>query len=248
MLDPSLALELRERPAGKRLMFQRWTDLLFLHYPLDPAIVQPMIPNGLTVDTFPDSAGIERAWIGFVPFRITDLSFGRAKIPTAHSFLETNVRTYVHLEGREPGVWFFSLEAESLLAVIGARASYGLPYWHADLSLLSSEGTLIYSGRRRGRRNPAYQVCASVGEPLGTAEPGAFEFFLVERYLLYSTWRGRLCRGQVHHRPYQLFSATFEGCAQDLTEAAGLPSLSFIHAVYSPRVEVDVFPIQKISN
>ena len=46
-----------------------------------------------------------------------------------------NVRTYVRGSRRERGVWFFSLEANGLAAVLGTRVSYGLPYRCAEMRI-----------------------------------------------------------------------------------------------------------------
>ena len=114
-LDPALQLALRERPSGRIVMRQQWRELLFLHFPCDPAEIAPLLPPGLAVDTFPDAAGVERAWIGLVPFLMKNVRWAFApRVPGTHTFPETNVRTYVHREGRDPGVWFFSLDAATL--------------------------------------------------------------------------------------------------------------------------------------
>src|SRR5579862_5442485 len=98
-------------------MFQSWRDLLFLHFSLPVSEIQTLLPVGLEVDTFPNSEGIDRAWVGLVPFRMEGIRPRRLPaLPWISAFPETNVRTYVHQGGRRPGVWFFSLDAARWLA------------------------------------------------------------------------------------------------------------------------------------
>src|SRR5690349_5532277 len=105
-------LKLREKPEGFRVMYQKWRDLTFLHYSIEPEWLRGHVPPELDIDTFPNANGEERAWVGLIPFWMTGV---RARFfpptPGLHQFAETNVRTYVHRNGKEPGVWFFSLDA-----------------------------------------------------------------------------------------------------------------------------------------
>ena len=89
-------------------MRMTWRSLLFLHWPLPPDAVRPLLPAEMTLDTFDGSA-----WVGLVPFTMTGVKFRwLGSIPSMRRFHECNVRTYVHRDG-EPGVWFFSLDAAS---------------------------------------------------------------------------------------------------------------------------------------
>src|SRR5205085_1965911 len=102
----------------------------------DPAAIQRLLPAGLTVDTFPDAQGEEKAWIGLVPFRMEGV---RPRflppLPGLSAFPETNVRTYVHNEGKAAGVWFFSLDADQSIACWAARRFFGLPYFKAAMTV-----------------------------------------------------------------------------------------------------------------
>ncbi len=105
------------------LMYQNWHHLLFLHWEIPPQELQALIPAGLTVDTFEG-----KAYAGLIPFTMTGVRpVLTPPLPGISSFHEVNVRTYVHREGCDPGVWFFSLDASSTLAVAAARAAYKLP-------------------------------------------------------------------------------------------------------------------------
>lgn len=234
----------RVRPDARVVMRMSWRHLLFLHYTLDPEVVQKLLPPGLTVDTFPDQAGQERAWIGVVPFTMCNIRpLGLPVLPWLGAFHETNVRTYVHREGHKPGVWFFSLDAARWLACRVARLTFGLPYHHAAMDMKVGEAGVTYATRRR-RQEAALRLAYSIGEPLVSEVP-SLEFWLAERYYLYSLHRGALMRGQVHHPPYPLRSATVSECASTLAEGSALPSGPWVHTCYSPGVDVEVFALER---
>ncbi len=233
-------LRAREVPAERPVMRQIWRHLGFLHWPVDAAAVARLLPPGLELDTFD---GV--AYLGLVPFTIPLSRTPRLGFPIAPAFHEVNLRTYVHRGGRDPGVWFFSLDAGSRLAVAGARAAYHLPYFAARMSLQATEGAAIaYRSRRRG--GGAAAELASRYAPTGPAAPaapGTREFFLAERYLLYA-WTGRrLSSARVHHLPYPLQPAVASDVRETLTSAAGLPPTigppALVH--YAREVDVRIF-------
>ena len=241
VLDPSLQVGLSERPTGRAIMRQSWRDLLFLHFACDPMEVQEMLPKGLTVDTYPNAAGVEQAWIGLVPFLMKDVRIPPLPlIPGTHAFPETNVRTYVHCGGRDPGVWFFSLDAANRLAVMIARAAFGLPYFHSHASHVREVERIAYRG---ARPEASYEITIRLGSELPRPLPGTLEHFLVERYLLYTERRGRLRCGRVHHLPYTLREARIELLEESLVRSSGLTSKPFTHIVFSEGVDVEVFAL-----
>src|SRR5438105_12906065 len=176
-------LSIRSQPRGWPLMHQNWRKLLFMHWPISAELLRPLIPQELEIDTFDD-----KAWIGIVPFTMWGIraSF-LPSIPGTSAFHELNVRTYVHYQG-VPGVWFFSLDAASRLAVWGARRFYHLPYFNAEMSLRQQGNLIKYNSQRRDSRGAPAQLDAdwTIGESLAEARPGSLEFFLTERYCLYS--------------------------------------------------------------
>ena len=225
-------------------MRQRWRDLLFLHFACDPAEIASLLPPGLSVDTFPDDTGEERAWVGLVPFRMTGVRWAFAPpIPGTHTFLETNVRTYVHREGHEPGVWFFSLDAANRLAVAIARAAFSLPYFPARMTFERRGERLDYRGVRG---DESYAIRDLVGATKPTPVPGGLDFFLLERYLLYASQGGRLLSGRVHHAPYAIHAVEPQDEAETLVRAAGIEPRAFTHRAFSQGVDVDVFPLRTL--
>jgi len=228
------------RPNARPSGHQTWEKLLFVHYAFPPEVVRPLVPKELELDLWEDGL----AWVGLVPFEMKGIR--PAFVPVGLDFLETNLRTYVSRKD-EPGVFFFSLEASSLLAVEAARFGWGLPYFHADMSLREEGDRVIYSTTRRGTAIPARSVFEyRVGKRLGPSEPGTLEHFLLERYYLFTAQDGRVSKGHVHHTPYPAHRAELlrhDDGVDGLLHAAGLPVPSGPPAAvhYSPGVEVEVF-------
>ena len=224
------------RPSGANAGTQRWRELLFVHWAVPLEAVRPLVPAELELDAWDG-----RAWIGVVPFRMEAIRTAWMPRPTAMDFLELNVRTYVHHRGK-PGVWFFSLEASSWLAVKTARTVWSLPYHHARMSV-QTEGARVRYATARQADGARFEVDYEVGEELGPSAPGTLEHFLLERYLLFSTRRGRILEGQVNHPPYVAHRARVDRVHDDLMAAAGLPAADrmpdTVH--FSPGVEVEVF-------
>ena len=235
------------RPAGRPVMYQRWRHLTFLHWSLPPEVMAPLLPPGLTLDTFEG-----RAWVGLVPFTMQGVRpRGLPAVSFLSDFHETNVRTYVHHRGGHPGVWFFSLEAANALAVRLARSWFKLPYHHAEMTLSAEPGGtgFAYHSRRRWPP-PTPGTCAVRATPRGPvlpSVPGTLQHFLVERYFLYSRAHDVLYRGQVHHPPYQVRSADVEGLDESLLAAAGIPRPAEAPlAHFSEGVDVDVFRLERV--
>ena len=133
------------RPEGENAGTQRWRDLLFMHWPVPVELVRPLVPKRLSLDLFEG-----QLYVGLVPFAMHEVAPSWLPGALAFDFLECNLRTYVHLDGEEPGVWFFSLEAASWLAVQAARAGWGLPYHHAAMTSVLDRGHRVYETVRRG--------------------------------------------------------------------------------------------------
>ena len=143
-----------DHPAGFAVMRQRWSGLLFLHWPVDAAMIAERLPAGLQVDTFDG-----RAWIGVVPFFMGSIRpVGLPPVPWLSWFMELNVRTYVHDSEGNPGVWFFSLDCNQPVAVEIARRAFRLPYQHARMHSVREGSRVRYHCHRRttGARDAEY--------------------------------------------------------------------------------------------
>lgn len=241
----------RLRPSGPLAGYQTWTDLLFVHWRIPAALLRPLLPAGVEIDEFDGTA-----WVGLVPFHMSGVRpWWFPAVPGVSEFHETNVRTYVICNG-EPGVWFFSLEAAQSLAVKVARWRWRLAYHRAEMQIESNGSTREYRSRRLwpppvpADTNIAVEIgdWQPGGDSKGEAQLGTLEFFLVERYLLFTEIApGRIARGQVHHRPYPLKAARLVRCEQSLLPAAGIHVEEMpVHTLFSPRVDVDIFPLRSI--
>jgi uncharacterized protein len=239
MTDPALTIALRNMAATKVALTMRWRDLLFLHFAYDPEAIQAMLPEGLTIDTFPDESGQEMAWIGLVPFRMEAVRpRGMPNFRPCTDFPETNVRTYCHVKGEDPGVWFFSLDAANTFACTFARQFFRLNYKEARMTVDRREDSVHYESKRWFKPAAENSVHCRIGESMGSAEPGSLEFFLIERYLLYSVKGRQLYHGQVFHQPYQLARVEDFKASSSLIEANGLDPMPFTHALFSEGVDV----------
>jgi len=261
MLELSRYAMQRKRPAGKPLMAQNWRRLLFLHFDCDPEEIQALLPSGLTVDTFATSvapsigpsvgskegeaAMKERAWVGLVPFYMEDVAVLRPTRLPIGSFPETNVRTYVYDENGTPGVWFFSLDAVSGSAGMGGRLLYSLPYHRASMQMTPRGGHVVYTGQRRKQPHPGYKLECSFDPSFAPVEPGTLEYFLIERYVLFTERRGRILSGQVHHLPYTVAKADFQVRHDALIHAAGIRPRPFVHGLYCPGVDVEIYGLNR---
>lgn len=229
------------RPEGRAAGYQRWRQLAFVHWRVPIAALRPLVPEALAIDTFDGDA-----FIGIVPFTMQGVRpWWAPALPGISSFHETNVRTYVHRDGKDPGVWFFSLEAANRLAVAIARTFWHLPYHHARMTIAVGDGELRYASERRANGALFRGACRPRGEPR-PASPGTLEHFLAERYLLYARKRdGRLRRGQVHHAPYPLQPAELADWDESLLAAAGIErpaGAPLVH--FASGVDVEVFALQ----
>jgi uncharacterized protein YqjF (DUF2071 family) len=239
-LEPDLPVVLR----------QDWHHLLFLHWEVPPQELQALIPEGLDLDTFDG-----KAYVGLVPFTLSGVRPLLAPpLPWISTFHEVNVRTYVHRKGADPGVWFFSLDASSTIAVAAARAAYKLAYFHAQIEFFVSNDatpTIDVTSQRddpRGMKPGNARVRYAPMEGITThAVPGTLDHFLLERYILYSAGDDhQLYRARVHHQPYPMQRADLLDLDETLVWAAGIrrpESAPLRH--YAREVNVKVYPIEK---
>jgi uncharacterized protein len=226
-------------------MAQSWHDLLFAHWPVDAAVLRPLLPSQLQIDTFEG-----QAWIAVVPFRMTGVRLrGTPSLPWLSGFPELNVRTYV-TNGGKPGVWFFSLDAGHPLAVTIARAWFHLPYFRARMSCEEQEGWIHYQSERTHDRAPAAELKGRY-RPVGgvfSQQRGTLEYFLTERYCLYTAdRRGHIIRGEIHHLPWRLQRAEAELAKNSMAEPLRitLESRTLLH--FARRQDVLVWPPGKIA-
>ena len=221
-------------------MQQTWNDLLFSHWPVPQPKLRSLVPAQLPLDTFDG-----KCWVAVAPFHMSGIR-GRfmPPVPGASALPELNVRTYVTYGGK-PGVYFFSLDAASRMAVWGARAFYKLPYFLARMKVQERDGWIQYSSFRTnslaqflGRYRPV--------KPVQLRAPGSIERWLTERYCLYTVSAGVVYRSEIHHEQWPLQDAEAEIQINTIAAAAGieLPSaIPLFH--FAKRLDVLIWPLKK---
>jgi uncharacterized protein YqjF (DUF2071 family) len=236
-------LAVRHRPKGQPVMHQKWGKLLFIHWRIAENLLRPHVPPALEIDTFGDSA-----WIAITPFTMWDIRGVppyMPPIPGLDEMQELNVRTYVHYNG-VPGVWFFSLDANSSAAVLAARTFFHLPYHNADIEV-EGKKKIKYRLQRRDEPEAAFKATWTVGEPLKQSQPGSVEFFLTERYLLYTEHQGGLYRARIYHEPWELYEAELTGFGSTMLEALQITQPKtepLVH--YAEEISVDIWFLENI--
>lgn len=211
------------QPIRRPVMVHRWEDVAFLHWPCDPKRIQQLLPKDVEVDTFGGTG-----WVGIVAFRLTIAAPGPIPLACVSTCPEINVRTYVRGPDGGVGIWFFSLEAARLAAVVGARGTYGLPYMWASMRMARSSRVVRFASRRR-RPYPSAasaELVLRLGDAIDPEALSPLERFLTARWRLYSPYRGGVGATQVEHEPWPLVRARPVVVRETLLEAAGLGSPS----------------------
>ena len=224
-------------------MHQTWGKLLFMHWRIDQKLLRPLIPDDLEIDTFDGTA-----WIAVTPFTMWDIRGFPPFLPPVPGFSsldELNVRTYVHYD-RVPGVWFFSLDCNSAAAVLAARNLFLLPYYNADIELEEDENTIEYELDRIEEPEASLRASWEVGETIPFSHPGSLEFFLTERYCLYTEDEGQIYRARIYHDPWPLQKATLNTLESTMIEAVDLPTPKgepLLH--YCDELSVEIWGLKK---
>ncbi len=202
-----------------------WHDLLFMHYEVDAAHLQKLLPPEVQLDTFG-----QKAYLGIVPFRMSNVAPRYfPELPLVSRFPELNVRTYVTIDNK-PGVWFFSLDATNRLAVRAARTLFHLNYVDAAITFKKNSrpcpGQWInyHSVRVDRKALPAELHCEY--RPVGDwyfAKPSTLTHWLTARYCLYTSDKnGNIYRGEINHSPWRLQDAQSIVRVNSMTDGLGL--------------------------
>ncbi len=224
-------------PRQPWVMRMTWSELLFAHWQVEPEKVQSLLPNGVTLDSRDGMA-----WVGVVPFLMSNIAPRLCPpISGLSRLLELNVRTYVTVGGK-PGVWFFSLDAASRVAVRVARLTFNLPYMDAKMAMDQAQhDTIEYQSKRTHRGEPSaeYDASYSAAGEFFEAKPGSLEYWLTARYCLYSANRsGRIFRGEIDHPPWSLAPATYTERINTMGKPFGFKFQGEPHLLYAKPVDV----------
>lgn len=211
---------------------QHWTDLTFVHWPVDPESVAHLYPLGTRPDVFSDGL----TYVGLVPFAMSDVTLGISRpLPYLGRFLETNVRLYSTDDAGRHGVLFRSLETTRLAVVPVTRIGLGVPYTWAKMRLTRVGARITYASVRRWpRRGLRSRLVVDVGP---VVEPTPLEIWLTARWGAHTRKGGRTSWVPNEHAPFPLHSAEVVEIDDDLVAAGGVgPSGEQLRALFSPGV------------
>jgi uncharacterized protein YqjF (DUF2071 family) len=227
-------------PGGSWLQGQTWNDLLFAHWRVPPERLRRVMPPALPLHLDADGS----AWLGVTPFQVSGLRLrGTPPLPWVSHFPELNVRTYVELDGK-PGIYFFSLDAGRRAAVVAARRTYRLPYFHARMRAGRVGERIDYQSERIDSSGPAASFRASYA-PTDSITGDELARWLAERYCAYTIdGDGRPLRIEIHHPPWPLQPAGGEIEAQGMVDGVGieLEGEPLLH--FSARQDTLIWPLR----
>ena len=226
-MQPEPVTPTAPRPVRRAVFRQAWRDLTFVHWAVDPALVAPLLPDGVRPDVLAGSTPV-----GLVAFRMRDIAIGPGPaVPYLGSFPETNVRVYTVDAGGRRGVFFLSLDATRLVPVLVARA-LGVPYAWSRMGVVAAGDTRTYTCRRRwpGPRGATSRLVVRVGAPV--TGPTELERFVTARWGLHLAGRSWLSRGSGpataywpnEHPEWPLHRADLLDLDDGLVAATGLPA------------------------
>ncbi|MGQ0703882.1 MAG: YqjF family protein [Gemmatimonadales bacterium] len=218
---------------------QVWHELAFLHWPVSSSTIRHLVPRELEIDEFDGSA-----WVAVTPFWMSGVMVRHLPaLPGIGRFAELNVRTYVR-QGDRLGVWFLSLDAGSRLAVRVARWRFRLPYFYARMTHRRGNDTIHYHSSRPG--GPSFGASYEPTGPVFTSRQDTLEYFLTERYCLYSQNRSRrLYQAEIHHVPWPLQRAQVQVDRNEMLASHGMViAHPPPHVMYAERLEVVVWPLE----
>lgn len=222
------------------IITQTWNNLLFAHYPVDLKVLQSLIPDELTLDTYNGTG-----WVGIVAFRITGSRVrGVPPLPGMANFPEINVRTYVTID-EKPGVYFLSMDASNILVVGGARTLYHLPYVTSEMKVDYNHPFIKYKSNRLDNCGAALNCSyRPISDPYN-APASSFEKWMAERYCLYTVnKRGELRRCDILHQPWLLQKAEANISLNTMLSSQGIPVESdkpILH--FSKKKKVRMWPL-----
>jgi uncharacterized protein YqjF (DUF2071 family) len=230
-------LAARTKPPGDPIMHQRWDNLLFLHWPVEPALLRALIPEPLQIDTFDG-----QAWVGITPFALSNLHLtDLPRIPGLSAFDELNVRTYVHYRDF-PGIWFFSLDASKAIPAAAARLFFMLPYFKAQIAFGQINGKYQFALHRAGPPEASFEASWRVGVRLRDPEVDSLAFFLAERYGYFAIAPEGVYLTRIYHHPWILEESFVESYTSRMLAPLGLPEPTIAPlAHFSRSMEVDIW-------
>lgn len=231
-----------EERVERAVVHQGWRQMAFVHWQYDPSELRRLVPKELDLDLWDDAA-----WVSLTPFQLVGFRLpGIPPIPGLSSFPETNLRTYVKGPDGRDGLYFLSLDVDSVATAIGARLGFGVPYHWADMKIEEEGAAITYRSTRRrseSREPPMHHIVVRPGHALTEAELTERDHWLTGRWRAWTKVAGRVASVPVRHEPWPLWSAEVEELHETLLAAADLASPAqppLVH--FSPGVDVHLGP------
>lgn len=182
-------------------MRHRWSEIAFIHWAVEPALIAPLLPRHVRPDVLGDTT-----YLGLIGLRIQVRLGGWLPVPRLGVFNETHLRVYtVDRRGRR-GAVFLVLNADRLVTSAFARYALRVPYTWSPSRITRNGDVATYTTTRRWPSGPdRLRFAARVGDPI--PEPGVVDEFVTARWSMYSRWLGRTVRVDVDHPPWPLHAA-----------------------------------------
>lgn len=212
------------------IISQRWSDVVFLHYKVDPQELQKKVP-------FPLDLYEGDAIVSIVPFVMSRIRFPfLLPVPGLSQLLELNLRTYVIVNGR-PAVYFFTLDSNHLPGVLIARWFFALPYRWIKLTFSFDRWYEFQS--------KDFYLKGSVGE---LKAPNEFDRWSTERYALFTKRGLKTYQGIVEHGPWKLQAFQVQELSDHFSSLLGenLRMKTLLGTSYSQSLDVRFRPFRRL--
>ena len=187
-----------------------WRNLVMLNYRIDPAILEPYVPDGTVLDSWNGNT-----YISMVGFMFMDTKVMGMTVPMHVNFEEINLRFYVRREVdgevRRGVVFVKEIVPKQMIALV-ARVLYNenyvaLPTRH-QIELPGGEdesGRVVYEWETKGRWN---RLAATIKGTPFLAPMDSEESFITEHYWGYARQRdGGTVEYQVEHPRWNVWNA-----------------------------------------
>jgi uncharacterized protein YqjF (DUF2071 family) len=210
-MDPRPPAEAFRVDNPKVWMVGDWLDVVFIHYRVDPKVLQPHVPYPLdTRDGW--------AYVSMVAFTMNRMRPNRGGAVTeflfrpiaTHQFL--NIRTYVKVKG-ESGILFLAEILNNKWSIPLGPVAYALPYRLGNIAYRRGGGTVTGTIEAEGGR-VRYRGLAH--GPEFVAGEGSLTEFLVERYAAFNAEGGVGKMFRVDHELWKLQEADVEVLEESL--------------------------------
>jgi uncharacterized protein YqjF (DUF2071 family) len=218
-------------PRKRVFLSARWQALAMVNFAIEPALLEPLVPRGTTLDFF---GGV--AYLSVVGFLFRDTRLLGLPVPWHINFEEVNLRFYVQRTvGHEVrrGVCFVKELVPRWAIANVARWSYNEPYqalaMRSDVDLpaitaaeeSAASHAVSYGWKTRGNWT-GFQI--KTHGPRKAMQPGSLEEFIAEHYWGYCRQRdGGTVEYEVEHPPWNVWQANADAWQGDVPGFYGEP-------------------------